>query len=101
MRHPISKKALAAFGWVKYVVALAVFVFFTGWVGEHCVKQRLVRRREIAALRQQIRAHRARFEADRQALTLLKSDIDEVRRVAREKYYMRRPTEDVFIIEDE
>ena len=92
---------LAVLGWAKYLVALALFVFFTGFVGEHCIEQRLVRKQEIVALRQQISALQARFAQDKEALDLLKSDIDEVRRVGREKYFMHRPTEDVFIIEDE
>lgn len=101
MHFATNRKILTALGWVRYVIALAIFIFFTGFVGEHSVEQRLQRKQEITALRQQIRAHRARFAADKQALDLLKNDIDEVRRVAREKYYMRRPNEDVFIIEDE
>lgn len=87
--------------WLKYMIAAGLFVLMTGFVGEHCIKQRIERKREIATLRQTISQLQERFAEDKAKLDLLKSDVNEIRRVAREHYYMRTEGEDVFIIMDE
>lgn len=87
--------------WLKYITASALFVLLTGFVGEHSIRQRISRKREIATLRQTIAQLQARFAQDKAKLDLLKSDLGEIRRVARERYYMRTEGEDVFIIMDE
>lgn len=101
MKFSAGKRFVQVTGWLKYIVALALFVLFTGFVGEHCVKQRIVHKRDIAVLRATIAAEQERFAKDKAKLDLLRSDIDEVRRVARESYFMRKANEDVFIIMDE
>ena len=87
--------------WLKYLSASALFVLMTGFVGEHSIRQRIQRKREIATLRQTIAQLQERFAQDKAKLDLLKSDTEELRRVARERYYMRTEGEDVFIIMDE
>ncbi len=87
-------------GWIKYVLALAIFVVSIGFVGEHSISERIKRKQEIAELQTKIAEQQRKFREDKEVLERLKNDPDEVRRVAREKYYMKRESEDVFIIED-
>lgn len=97
MKHPV-RHYLSKF---KYVIALAVFIVSIGFVGEHSITERLKRKQEIATLQSKIAEQERKFEEDNRVLEELKSDPDAVRRVAREKYFMKRANEDVFIIEDE
>ena len=52
-------------------------------------------------MQSKIAEQQRKFEEDNRVLEALKSDPEAVRRVAREKYFMKRQNEDVFIIEDE
>ncbi len=86
---------------IKYMVALGVFIALIGFVGEHCLRERYKRKVEITELQMKIKEQRQKFNKDNKELERLKKDPEAVRKVAREKYFMKTSNEDVFIIEDE
>lgn len=86
---------------IKYMVALGVFIALIGFVGEHCLRERYKRKVEITELQMKIREQKQKFNKDNKELERLKKDPEAVRKVAREKYFMKTSNEDVFIIEDE
>lgn len=94
MNHTLFR-ALAR---LKYVIAIAVFVVTTGFLGENCVVERMKHKQEIEALEQDIAAKRKKFDEDHKRLEEIKNSPEAVRRLAREKYYMKEADEDVFII---
>lgn len=86
---------------IKYMVALGIFIALIGFVGEHCLRERYKRKVEITELQMKIREQKQKFNKDNKELERLKKDPEAVRKVAREKYFMKTSNEDVFIIEDE
>ena len=86
---------------IKYMVALGVFIALIGFVGEHCLRERYKRKVEITELQMKIKEQRQKFNKDNKELERLKKDPEAVRKVAREKYFMKTSNEDVLIIEDE
>ena len=86
---------------IKYMVALGIFIAMIGFVGEHCLRERYKRKVEITELQMKIKEQRQKFNKDNKELERLKKDTEAVRKVAREKYFMKTSNEDVFIIEDE
>ncbi len=86
---------------IKYMVALGIFIALIGFVGEHCLRERYKRKVEITELQMKIKEQRQKFNKDNKELERLKNDPEAVRKVAREKYFMKTSNEDVFIIEDE
>ncbi len=86
---------------IKYMVALGVFIALIGFVGEHCLRERYKRKVEITELQMKIKEQKQKFNKDNKELERLKKDPEAVRKVAREKYFMKTSNEDVFIIEDE
>jgi cell division protein FtsB len=86
---------------IKYMVALGIFIAMIGFVGEHCLRERYKRKVEITELQMKIREQKQKFNKDNKELERLKKDPEAVRKVAREKYFMKTSNEDVFIIEDE
>jgi len=90
-----------ALAWIKYVVAIIIFVVSVGFVGENCVINRIEHKKEISELQRKIAEQQQRFANDKRDLEKLKNDPAEVRRIARERYFMKKDNEDVFIIEDE
>ena len=86
---------------IKYMVALGIFIAMIGFVDEHCLRERYKRKVEITELQMKIREQKQKFNKDNKELERLKKDPEAVRKVAREKYFMKTSNEDVFIIEDE
>ena len=97
MNHPV-RHYLSKF---KYIIASAVFVVSLCFIGEHSCVERRKRSAEIVELKSKIAEQQRRFAEDKAQLDELKKNPEAVRRVAREKYYMKTSNEDVFIIEDE
>lgn len=97
MKHPI-RHYLSKF---KYIIALGIFVFTTGFVGETCVVERIKNKEIIAKLEKEIAELEQTKSANMAMLQELQDNPDALRRVAREKYYMKQVDEDVYIIADE
>ena len=84
---------------LKYLIALAVFVGAIGFVGENSVVNRIAQQREIARLKGEIGEYSHRFDTDKETLNALKHDVEAVKEVARDRYYMKTDDEDIFIVE--
>jgi len=97
LKHPV-RHYLSKF---KYIIALGIFVFTTGFVGETCVVERIKNKEIIAKLEKEIAELEQTKSANMAMLQELQDNPDALRRVAREKYYMKQADEDVYIIADE
>ena len=84
----------------RYFIAIIVFGIFIGFVGDHCLIKRIQQKSEIATLKSKIAAERMKFEEDSLSLVALTTDDDAVRKIARERYFMKNNGEDVFMIND-
>lgn len=83
----------------KYVVTIGLFVIFILFVDENNIIRRIQLKREIRALKSEIRQYEALRDTSVQRLEDLKAGKSELERIAREDYLMKRPNEEVFIIE--
>lgn len=90
-------KSLRESSYTKYVITLSIIVLVVGFVDDNSLWNRRGRTREIARLQSEIDAMKAKYEEDTRKLNSL-DDYDCVVRLAREKYLMHRPDEDVYII---
>lgn len=85
------------FKYTKYIVTLCIFVVVVGFVDENSFMNRQERIEDIKRLQEEISILKKQYEEDTQKLESLK-DYDHVVRLAREKYLMKRPNEDIFVI---
>lgn len=85
----------------KFALSLAVFAVAIGFIGDHCLVRRYAQRQEIAQLRSEINDRINTYNKDKQELERIKTNPEAVKRVAREKYYMKMEDEDIFIIGDD
>lgn len=83
--------------YTKYVVTLSVIVLVVGFLDENSLWNRRGRTEEIATLQAEIDALKVKYYEDTEKLNSM-NDYDCVERLAREKYLMHRPDEDVYII---
>lgn len=83
--------------YTKYVVTLLAIVLIVGFVDDNSLMNRQERIEEIEKLQSEISVLKAQYEEDTRKLESLK-EYENMERLAREKYLMKRSNEDVFII---
>ena len=81
----------------KYIVAIFIFLLIIGVIDENSWWVRHQRKAEIAFLEEQLKNYEQQYDEYSQMLEALSNDQNAVERMAREKYYMKRPNEDVFV----
>ncbi len=86
---------------MKYLVAFAIFAIAITFFGESSLLNRLSQQKEINQLSTEIEEQKQIFEQDKEMLNSLKNDPEALKKVARERYYMKADDEDIFVIEDE
>ena len=75
---------------------LVVIVF----LDENSLIQRAQHKREISTLKSEIARYRKQYEEDTRKLKELMNNPEALEKIAREKYLMKKPNEDVFIFEE-
>ena len=78
----------------KYMITLLVFL-----VDENSLIQRAKHRNEISTLNSEIEKYRKQYEEDTEKLKELTSNPEALEKIAREKYLMKKPNEDVYVFE--
>ncbi len=86
---------------MKYVLAFAIFAIAITFFGESSLINRMSQKKEIDKLSTEIEEQQKKFKNDKETLNSLKNDPEALKRVARERYYMKAEDEDIFVIEDE
>ncbi|MCR4918278.1 MAG: septum formation initiator family protein [Prevotella sp.] len=87
--------------YIKYIVVTAVGVVLVCFTGENSLMAHRRYQAQIEALQAEIQQNTEQFERDQRQLRLLQTDPKAVEQVARERYFMRRDNEDIFVLEDE
>jgi len=82
----------------KYVIALCVIFVFVVFIDENSVMKRLKLEREINSLKREIRHYQKLRDSSTQKLENLHSGKEELERIAREEYFMKKADEEIFII---
>lgn len=85
----------------KYVVTLALFAVLVGFLDENSMVRRLGYAREESRLREEIEKYRKEYEESTERLNELVTDSGSIERIAREKYLMKKPNEDIFVFQED
>ncbi len=83
----------------KYLVVTVVFLLIWVLLDENSLIRRAMHQREIATLEAEIEKYTRQFEEDTRKLEELDSNPEAIEKIAREKYLMKTPDEDIFIFE--
>ena len=84
----------------KYLITIVSFLVIIVFLDENSLIQRAQHRREIQTLTSEIEKYREQYERDTEMLKELMNNPEAMEKVAREKYLMKKPNEDVFIFEE-
>ena len=84
----------------KYMITVLIFMVVIGFLDENSLIQRVKHRSEISALNGEIEKYRKQYEEDTEKLKELTTNPEALEKIAREKYLMKKPDEDIFVFEE-
>lgn len=84
-------------GKYKYWIVLGLFLLVILVASDNSLVKRMVQKREIHALQEQLRESAEQKRLNEQMLNELSNDSLVIDRIAREKYNMHREDEDLFL----
>lgn len=88
----------AYFGRHKYLITLIVGILLVGIIDENSFRSLAVYQIRVQELQAQIDDYQKQFDGDSIRLSILLNDPKGAERIARERYLMKRPNEDIFIM---
>ena len=84
----------------KYLITIAAFLVIIVFLDENSLIQRAQHQQEINTLNAEIKKYRKQYEEDTEKLKELTNNPEAMEKIAREKYLMKKPNEDIFIFEE-
>ncbi len=84
----------------KYMITIATFILIIVFLDENSAIQRINYSREISLLNEEINKYRQEYEESTKKLNELNSNPEVIEQIAREKYLMKKPNEDIYVFED-
>ena len=85
----------------KYLITALVFGVIIGFLDENSIVRRMRYTQEINTLNREIGKYRKEYEEYTKRLHELVTDPGAIERIAREKYRMKKPNEDIYVFENE
>ena len=85
----------------KYLIATLVFAIIIGFLDENSMVRRVGYAREINRLHEEIEQYRKEYEESTQRLNELTTNREAIERIARERYFTKKPNEVIYVFEEE
>lgn len=85
----------------KYLLTVVLFAVLVGFLDENSIVRRLGYYREEIRLRAEIDKYRAEYEENTRRLNELAADSGAIEQIAREKYLMKKPNEDIYVFQED
>jgi cell division protein FtsB len=84
----------------KYWIVTILFLSFTFLIGDSNLINRYKNDEKIRSLQNEIDKYKKEIERDRKKINELQTDKIGLEQFAREEYLMKKPDEDIFIVEE-
>ncbi len=84
----------------KYLITTLTFVLIIGFLDENSLIRHMGYLNEIRHLKAEIEKYRKEYEENTERLNELAADSSAIERIAREKYLMKKPNEDIYVFEE-
>ena len=86
---------------LKYVVVVLIGVILIGFVDENSVWNHIVNKQRISELQDEIDEYTLQNKNDQAQIQKLDSDPKAIKKIARERYFMKADNEDIFVLSDD
>jgi len=87
-------------GKYKYILTIGAFVLIVGFLDENSLIRRFQNNQEISQLKREIKKYQAEYDESTERLNELTTNPEALEKIAREKYLMKKPNEDIYVFED-
>ena len=87
--------------WLKYIVVTLIGVILIGFVDENSVWHHIVNKQKINDLQEEIDRYTLQNKNDQAQIKVLDSDPKAIKKIARERYFMKADDEDIFVLSDD
>ena len=86
---------------LKYIVVALIAVVLIGFVDENSVWHHMVNKQRINELQEEIDEYTTQNKNDQAQIKKLDSDPKAIKKIARERYFMKADNEDIFVLSDD
>ena len=84
----------------KYLIVFVLFAVFVAFFDNHSLIHRWETHRKIVQMEKELKFYQDDIKATRQKKNELQSSKENLEKFAREHYYMKKESEDIFIIKE-
>lgn len=84
----------------KYWITILIFGVIIGFLDENSLIRRVGYAREISHLKEEIEKYRTEYEENTKRLNELTTNPEAIEQIAREKYLMKKPNEDIYVFDE-
>ncbi len=84
----------------KYLITVIAFGVIIGFLDENSIVRRMQYTQEISTLNKEIEKYRNEYEESTERLNELVTNPEALEQIAREKYRMKKPNEDIYVFEN-
>ena len=85
----------------KYWITVVAFGVIIGFLDENSMIRRIGYAREISRWQGEIDKYRAEYEENTERRNELSTNPEAIEQIAREKYLMKKPNEDIYVFDEE
>ncbi|MBQ0074875.1 MAG: septum formation initiator family protein [Prevotella sp.] len=82
----------------KYLITIVIGLLLVGVIDENSTRKYIMLRMHYNEVQAELKEYEEQFRRDSIRLSALNANKRGVERVARERYFMKRPNEDVFVL---
>ena len=86
---------------LKYVVVTLIGILVIGFIDENSIWHHFVNRQRISELQEEIDRYNHQNANDQAQIKQLDSDPKAIKKIARERYFMKADNEDIFVLSDD
>jgi cell division protein FtsB len=86
---------------LKYVVVTLIGILVIGFIDENSIWHHFVNRQRISELQEEIDRYNHQNANDQAQIKQLDSDPKAIKKIARERYFMKADDEDIYVLSDD
>ena len=86
---------------LKYIVVTLIGIILIGFVDENSVWHHMSNRQKISDLQEEIDRYTIQNKNDQAQIKMLDSNPKAIKKIARERYFMKADDEDIFVLSDD
>lgn len=83
----------------RYIITVIVFGVIIGFLDENSLVRRMKYAQEINELNREIEKYQAEYDESTKRLNELVTNPEAIEQIAREKYRMKKPNEDIYVFD--